>query len=96
MKLLQNLIALFFFVCLAALIIYIGAYVLLLLLVVGVVAYAWYAVKFWFLRKEIQEAVREHQGTSFHDALRRAQDEQTGGPVIDGEFEEINEEEKKP
>lgn len=91
MKLLQNLIALIVFVCLGAVIIYIGAHILLAVLLVVAIAYAWYGVKFWFLRKEIQKTVREHQGMNFHDALRRSRDQQQGGPIIEGEFEEVDE-----
>jgi uncharacterized protein YacL len=95
MRLLQNIIALIIFFCLAAALIYVGVYILLAILIVTAIAFAWYGVKFWFLRREIQSVMREHQGTSFSDAMRRRKEEQDEGPVIDGEFEEIDEKDKR-
>lgn len=92
MRFLQNVIALVVFVCVAALLIYVGVYILLAVLIVGAVAFAWYGVKFYFLRKEIQKALHEHQSTSYSDAFRNDSTSATegDGPVIDGEFEEVD------
>ncbi|MCH2546952.1 MAG: hypothetical protein MK052_05030 [Alphaproteobacteria bacterium] len=92
MKILQNILSLVIFVCVAALLIYIGVYIAVAVIVVAAIAFAWYGVKFYFLRKEIEKAMREHQGENFSDALRstRAGQQEDNGPVIDGEFEEVD------
>ena len=97
MRLLQNAIALVVFVCVAALLIYVGVYILLAVLIVGAVAFAWYGVKFYFLRKEIQKALHEHQSTGYSDAFRTGSTpaDDSNGPVIDGDFEEVDDN-KKP
>lgn len=96
MNILQNIIALVIFFCVAAVLIYVGVYILLAVLIVVAAAFAWYSVKFWFLRKEIEKTLKEHQGMTFSEALRRQQqaDEPVDGTVIEGEFEEIEEERK--
>lgn len=91
MRLLQNIIALLVFFCLAAALIYVGVYILLAVVIVTAIAFVWYGVKFYFLRKEIESVIRERQGHSFSDAMRQARDQQEGGTIIDGEFEDITE-----
>ena len=96
MKFLQNIIALVIFLSVAALLIYVGVYILLAVLIVMAVAFTWFGVKFYFLRKQIAQAVHQYQGTRFSDATPRGQRsrEDEGGPVIEGEFEEVDEEKR--
>jgi Na+/H+ antiporter NhaB len=97
MRLLQNIIALAVFFCIAAALIYVGVYILLAVLIVMGVAFAWYGVKFYFLRKEIARTIHEHQQTHFSDAFspRGNKPSEPDGPVIEGEFEEVDSERKK-
>lgn len=89
MDIIRNLFALVVFVCLAVLLLYIGAALLLVALVVGAIAAVWYGIKFYFIRKELTAALREHEETRFHHATRQQAD--TEGAVIEGEFVEIGE-----
>lgn len=90
MKLLQNLFALAVFFFLAIGLIYVGVYILLAVLIVSAAAFAWFGVKFYFLRKEIDRAVHEHQ-TARHSGMSYGAkvERDAQGPVIDGEYEEI-------
>lgn len=91
MDFIKNLFALIVFFCVAALLLYVGVAVLLVALAVGAVAAVWYAVKFYFIRRELVQTMREHQNTRFHSAVRRDRKEEQGD-VIDGEFVELDDE----
>lgn len=92
MQLLKNIVALVIFFCVAALLLYVGVALLLVALVVGMVAAVWYAIKFYFIRKELVNTMREHQDTRFHQSVRR--DSQDEGTIIEGEFTEVDSEEE--
>lgn len=94
MQFIKNLVALLVFFCLAALLIYVGVALFLVALGVGLVAAVWYAVKFHFIRKELVQAVREHQDTRFHHGVRRDRAEEDV-TVIEGEFVEVDREDRK-
>lgn len=91
MKLLQNLFALAVFFFLAIGLIYVGVYILLAVLIVSAAAFAWFGVKFYFLRKEIDRAVQEHQAAR-HPGMSygRKMEQETQGPIIEGEYEEVD------
>lgn len=90
MRILQNIIALVIFLSFAAVLIYVGVYILLAVLIVMAIAFTWYGIKFYFLRKEISQAVRQYQDTRFSEATHRGRPQDTeNGPVIEGEFREV-------
>lgn len=95
MQIVQNIIALVIFLGLAALLISVGVYILLVVLIVMAAAFAWYGVKFYFLRKEISQAVRHYQDTRFSDATDPRQQEEETAIVIEGEFEEVEEKNRR-
>lgn len=93
MELIKHILSLFFFLCVAALLLYVGAAVFLVALVVGLIAAIWYGIKFHFIRKELTETLREHQNTRFHGSIHRDAGEEQG-TVIEGEFIEVEEAEE--
>lgn len=90
MKLLQNLFALAVFFFLAIGLIYVGVYILLAVLIVSAAAFAWFGVKFYFLRKEIDRAVQEQQSTRYSGMSYRKVEPEQQGPIIEGEYEEVD------
>lgn len=90
MKLLQNLFALAVLFFLAIGLIYVIGHILIAVLIVAAAAFAWFGVKFYFLRKEIDRAVQEHQSARHPGMSYKGRMEQEPqGPVIDGEYEEL-------
>lgn len=94
MQLIKNIFALLIFFCIAALLLYVGVALFLVALGVGLVAAVWYAVKFYFIRKELVQTIREHENTRSHHSVRRDRTEEDA-TIIEGEFVEVEEDGKK-
>ena len=91
MQLLQKIVGLVIFICLAAFMLSAGLILALVVLAVGLVVAVWYGIKLQRIRSELTETLREHQRTSFSDAMRR--DEK--GEIIEVEYHEVIETEKE-
>lgn len=90
----RNILMLVLFLCVAFVMLYIGIAVVAVVLVVGLIAAAWYGWKFYFIRRELERTVREHQQARPASQQRRQQrpDE---GEVIDAEYYEVDKDQKR-
>lgn len=88
-KILQQLLALAVLALVAFILFNIGLALVVVFLVVGAIAALWLGIKFYFIRKELIKAVREHEDTRFYSEMRGKAS--SDNQVIEGEFVEVDE-----
>lgn len=95
-NILRQLFALIVLGCIFFILLHIGVAIFLVTLAVAAIALIWFGIRFYLLRKNISEALREYQDTRYTSAFERSRDEDTlQGEVIDAEYEEVKAEKKK-
>lgn len=91
MNLLKQIVAIIMLGCLIVALLYIGVAIVLVALGVGAVAAIWFAIRFYFIRRDIKTVLHEyHTTTSYADALRQRQpDAEPQGEIIEVEYTEV-------